>query len=151
MERFSSTGNNLSSRGASTQVLSTRESLTAVFGMGTGGPSQPSSPDLRRPGPSKLNRRNYFAATFPNFPCLNQALDLLVSVRSMHCCTYTPDLSTLSSSRGLTSLCCERSHLRAGFTLRCFQRLSFPNVATQRYAWRHNWYTMDSSTPVLSY
>jgi hypothetical protein len=39
------TGNNLSSQGASTQVLSTRESLTAVFGMGTGGSSQPSSPD----------------------------------------------------------------------------------------------------------
>ena len=27
----------------------------------------------------------------------------------MHHCTYTPDLSTLSSSRSLTSLCCERS------------------------------------------
>ena len=39
------TGNNLSSRAASSQVLSTRESLTAVFGMGTGGTSQPSSPD----------------------------------------------------------------------------------------------------------
>ena len=50
------TGNNLSSqaasspvlstREASSPVLSTRESLTAVFGMGTGGSSQPSSPDL---------------------------------------------------------------------------------------------------------
>ena len=43
---FRLTGNNLSSRAASSQVLSTRESLTAVFGMGTGGTSQPSSPDL---------------------------------------------------------------------------------------------------------
>ena len=43
---FALTGNNLSSQAASSQVLSTRESLTAVFGMGTGGPSQPSSPDL---------------------------------------------------------------------------------------------------------
>ena len=40
------TGNNLSSQAASSPVLSTRESLTAVFGMGTGGTSQPSSPDL---------------------------------------------------------------------------------------------------------
>ena len=40
------TGNNLSSQAASSPVLSTRESLTAVFGMGTGGSSQPSSPDL---------------------------------------------------------------------------------------------------------
>ena len=39
------TGNNLSSQAASSPVLSTRESLTAVFGMGTGGASQPSSPD----------------------------------------------------------------------------------------------------------
>ena len=40
------TGNNLSSQAASSPVLSTRGSLTAVFGMGTGGASQPSSPDL---------------------------------------------------------------------------------------------------------
>ena len=45
----------------------------------------------------------------------------------------------------------ERPHLKAGFTLRCFQRLSFPNVATQLYSWRDNWYTIGSSTPVLSY
>ena len=81
----------------------------------------------------------------------NQALDLLVPVRSIHCCTYTPGLSTLSSARGLTNLRYERSHLRAGFTLRCFQRLSVPDVATQLYAWRHNWYTIGPSTPVLSY
>ena len=43
---FAVTGNNLSSQAASSPVLSTRESLTAVFGMGTGGASQPSSPDL---------------------------------------------------------------------------------------------------------
>ncbi|KAF1855301.1 hypothetical protein Lal_00008410, partial [Lupinus albus] len=53
--------------------------------------------------------------------------------------------------RGLTSFRCERPHLKAGFTLRCFQRLSFPNVATQLYSWRNNWYTIGSSTPVLSY
>ena len=34
----------------------------------------------------------------------DQALDLLVSVSSMHYCTSTPDLSTLSSTRGLTIL-----------------------------------------------
>ena len=84
-------------------------------------------------------------------PLSNQALDGLVPVRSIHCCTYTPGLSTLSSTRRLTDLCHERSHLGVGFTLRCFQRLSDPDVATQRYAWRHNWYTIGPSTPVLSY
>ena len=42
-------------------------------------------------------------------------------------------------------------NLGVGFTLRCFQRLSDPNVDTQRCAWRHNWYTRGSSIPVLSY
>ena len=205
------TGNNLSSQAASSPVLSTRGSLTAVFGMGTGGASQPSSPDLNglfvfppRQACVSLARHTsvclrgarwpFLAASTKilvqldglfRFPCIrpenphpflqvlsdpqyrteettskkltrpaplsNQALDGLVPVRSIHCCTYTPGLSTLSSSRRLTDLRHERSHLGVGFTLRCFQRLSDPDVATQRYAWRHNWYTIGPSTPVLSY
>ena len=101
--------------------------------------------------PSKLYRRNYSLANLSSLAFLNQALDGLVPVRSIHYCTYTPGLSTLSSTRRLTDLCHERSHLGVGFTLRCFQRLSDPDVATQRYAWRHNWYTIGPSTPVLSY
>ena len=44
-----------------------------------------------------------------------------------------------------------KSHLGAGFPLRCFQRLSFPNVANQPCTWRYNWHTRGSSVPVLSY
>ena len=44
-----------------------------------------------------------------------------------------------------------RSHLQASFPLRCFQRLSLPHIATRRCDWRHNRYTRDTSTPVLSY
>ena len=44
-----------------------------------------------------------------------------------------------------------RSHLGGGFPLRCFQRLSLPDVATQRCPWRDSWYTSGQSTPVLSY
>ena len=43
------------------------------------------------------------------------------------------------------------SHLGRGFVLRCFQRLSFPNIATQPCRWSDNWYTSGSSVPVLSY
>ncbi len=43
------------------------------------------------------------------------------------------------------------SYLEAGFALICFQRLSVPNVATQRCHWRDNWYTRGLSIPVLSY
>ena len=42
-------------------------------------------------------------------------------------------------------------HLERGFPLRCFQWLSFPNVATRRCRWRDNRYTRGSSIPVLSY
>ena len=38
-------GDSLSSQAVSSQVLSAYVSLTAVFGMGTGGTSQPSSPN----------------------------------------------------------------------------------------------------------
>ncbi len=141
------TGNFLSSQGVSTQVLSASECLTTVFGMGTGGTIQASSPDLLL----RVFSQNYTEEEMLNILVVSQALDLLVSVRYMHFCTSTPDLSTLSSTRGLTRLLCEKPHLKAGFTLRCFQRLSFPNVATQLYCWRNNWYTIGSSTPVLSY
>ena len=45
----------------------------------------------------------------------------------------------------------ERSHLRGSFTLRCFQRLSRPYIATQLCPWQDNWYTRGTSIPVLSY
>ena len=43
-----------------------------------------------------------------------------------------------------------KPHLEAGFPLRCFQRLSLPNVANQPCSWRNNWHTRGSSVPVLS-
>ena len=45
----------------------------------------------------------------------------------------------------------ERSHLRGSFTLRCFQRLSRPYIATQLCPWQDNWCTRGTSIPVLSY
>ena len=42
-------------------------------------------------------------------------------------------------------------YLGAGFPLRCFQRLSLPNVANQPRHWRDNRHTRGSSTQVLSY
>ena len=44
-----------------------------------------------------------------------------------------------------------KPNLGAGFTLRCFQRLSLPNTATQRYPWQDNWYTGGPFNQVLSY
>ena len=44
-----------------------------------------------------------------------------------------------------------RPCFEGGFPLRCFQRLSRPNIATQHYRWHDNWSTSGSFTPVLSY
>ena len=41
--------------------------------------------------------------------------------------------------------------LGRGFTLRCFQRLSGPDMATQPCRERDNWYTRGPSVPILSY
>ena len=65
---------------------------------------------------------------------LGYALDRLVTVSSMRYRTSTSALSTSSSSRGLTT-CVEISHLEGGFTLRCLQRLSLPNLATLPCRW----------------
>ena len=89
------------------------------------------------------------ASLFPY--SLDQALDLLVSSSSIRYRTSTDDLSTLSSSRGLTSLCCGNSFLQGGFTLRCLQRLSRPHFASQLCHWHDNCCTRGASIPVLSY
>ena len=82
---------------------------------------------------------------------IRKALDVLVVVSFTPHGASTPTLSTLSSSRRLTSLCYEMLHLGTGFTLRCFQRLSLPDAAAQLHTWRHDWFTGGPSTPVLSY
>ena len=44
-----------------------------------------------------------------------------------------------------------RPGFEEGFPLRCFQRLSRPDLATLLCGWRHNRSTRGPSTPVLSY
>ena len=42
-------------------------------------------------------------------------------------------------------------NLEAGFPLRCFQRLSIPDIATGQSAWQQSPHTRGQFTPVLSY
>ena len=63
-------------------------------------------------------------------------------LRPINLVVYQGPLGTLRSGR---------SCLEVGFPLRCFQRLSRPNIATQHCPWRDNWHTRGSSIPVLSY
>ena len=71
----------------------------------------------------------------------------LVPVACTHCCVCSSGLSTPSSVGHLVL----KPHLKTGFPLRCFQRLSLPYVANQRCSWRNNWHTRGTSVPVLSY
>jgi len=77
--------------------------------------------------------------------------DRLVRVSSTCCHASTPRLSTRWSTWGLQGLTPGRPCLGVGFPLRCFQRLSFPSIATQLCRWHDNWCTRGSSIPVLSY
>ena len=61
-----------------------------------------------------------------------QALGGLGLVRSTCCHASTSSLYTRWSSWRLTRLSGESSYLGASFALRCFQRLSLPDIATQR-------------------
>ena len=81
----------------------------------------------------------------------DQALDRLVSPSCMCYHTSTDDLSTLSSSRGLTRSRDGNSLLWGGFTLRCLQRLSLPHFASLLCRWHDNSCTRGASIPVLSY
>ena len=126
------TGIVILSRAVSSQVPSALMSLTSVFGMRTGGTSSPSDElnfcvryenrwDLiaidtgiveRSTGGARLHIHNCIAESLlciTGFRLvvklyLIEALGLLVSVSSTHYCAYTPDLSTLWSTRGLTQI-----------------------------------------------
>ena len=76
----------------------------------------------------------------------------LVSVSFTRYRASTSDLSNSSSWSALQGTEVPgRSRLEAGFPLRCFQRLSNPNLATRLCCWRNNRSTIGSSIPVLSY
>ena len=66
-------------------------------------------------------------------------------------CFHLPPINVLVSHGPSEGLRPGSAHLEVGFPLRCFQRLSLPDVATRRCPWRDNRYTRGQSIPVLSY
>ena len=82
----------------------------------------------------------------------DKPLGRLVTVSSTCRHASTPVLSTSWSRTALQGvLDSGKSHLEAGFPLRCLQRLSLPDLATRPCHWRDNRCTRGPSTPVLSY
>ena len=134
------------------------ESLTTVFGMGTGVAFRICSPGrtrravrlgepvicccvdgiLRRcqrladaASPSESWTRRAISCSLESVGSMWPSVCPLVPVSSMHYCNYTSGLLTWSSSRGLPRKSATKPDLGEGFTLRCFQRLSFPHLAIQ--------------------
>jgi hypothetical protein len=100
---------------------------------------------------------------FSNLPRKQQAISLTIeeygqASRTISTASLKP--SRVLHSRPIKRVVCPcplgplrggKPNLEAGFTLRCFQRLSLPNSATQRYPWRDNWHTGGLFNQVLSY
>ena len=144
-------GIDLSSRSVSRQVFSALVSLTSVFGMGTGGPSPLKTPTIHQAYTLKTKQRKELLFTRLN----------LHNIRSSPRAISTGRLNTLLCLHrrpinevvflGPYSIKDGRSYLRGSFTLRCLQRLSRPDIATQLCRWHDNWCTRGLSIPVLSY
>ena len=142
-------GVDLSFQSVSRQVLSALVSLTSVFGMGTGGPSPLKTPTIFRNCTLKTKQRR------------GKARGLPAKYRSSPRVISTSRLNTLLRLHRWPinevvffdpySIMDGRSYLRGSFTLRCLQRLSRPDVATQLCRWHDNWCTRGLSIPVLSY
>ena len=114
-----------------------------MCGMGTGVASSLRSPEKPKGGRTKDSANQQSRSNFR----FGQA-ERLISTGQLNASqrVHLPPINLVvyQESSGI-------SHLEGGFPLRCFQRLSFPNIATQLCHWRDNWCTRGSSIPVLSY
>ena len=141
------------------QVSSALRSLTTVFGMGTGVARVEVPPGLcalrtqtigrgpRQRGPDLQNviRDSYsFQARLCASEVFQQRLISTARLKPLRALHLRPINQVISLEP-------MKPNLEEGFALRCFQRLSSPNAATQRCPWQDNWYTGGSCIPVLSY
>jgi hypothetical protein len=126
-------GSALLLRALASPLPSAQAGLTAVFGMGTG-VSPPLLSHLESFDPSKVNRVRH----------ANDGAIRTARLSRLLCVHLRP--INLVFSQGS-----QRPHLGVGFALRCLQRLSRPDLATQRCSWRNSWYTSGPALPVLSY
>ena len=117
-------GDDLSSRAVSSQVLSTLKGLTSVFGMGTGGTPSPLSPEIgwrfallfllrapSKPHTASLPRSSSFAwrilafaSPAPHSLFLDQALDRLV-LTSFRITAFTPSTYQPCRLQGVLPAC----------------------------------------------
>ena len=144
----------LFSRFVSKQVSSAQVSLTSVFGMGTGGPSLQSTPtqDAFHTLKTEQSNRRMLRKRLHVFSNHSRSSPRLISTGQLHTLLHFHLRPIYVIVYDVPySMKDERSYLRESFTLRCFQRLSRPYLATQLCPWQNNWCTRGTSIPVLSY
>ena len=159
----------LSFRGLVPQVLSPQRVLTAVFGMGTGGSPAPWAPGNWIPGTVSREKRarDYVARAlrivFFGVLCVvskrrngsgvcvvgPSPRPMGTASLNMLPCVHMPPHNGVVFPRSYP--CGGKSCLGVYFALRCFQRLSRPDIATRRCRWRDNLHTSGPSFTVLSY
>ena len=137
--------------------------FTVLFGMGRGGstllwpsgidlPGDPKAPTIRNKAQAPLYCFFLAAPSTALQGHGDKPHGRLVTVSSTCRHASTPVLSTSWSRTALQGgQASGKSHLEAGFPLRCLQRLSLPDLATRQCHWRDNRCTRGPSTPVLSY
>ena len=150
------------------RVSSAQRVLTAVFGMGTGVSLSVKAPNLKAEKIFSVSQIKCFWLLFTLTPTLSRqgrgrmrefvfrmCLESLFCVETRFISTALLKLLLALDMQPINLVISKvsqmKSNLEDGFTLICFQRLSVPNVATQRCLWQDNWYTRDSSFPDLSY
>src|SRR5438552_17020342 len=138
-------GNDLRSHAVTSAVPSALEGLTSVFGMGTGVAPPATSPGIvfdprygdSRVQPGVLDEFKRGQAARPISTGQLNALPRL-HLRPINLVIYQGPSEALRPGR---------SHLQAGFALRCLQRISLPDIATERCSWRNSSHTRGPSTP----
>ena len=97
---------------------------------------------------SAISSEVIIVITYKAIQALYSQAKRAISIGQLHTslCFHTQPINVVVYNGSLG-----KSNLKVGFPLRCFQRLSHPNIATRQCDWRHNRNTRGSSTLVLSY
>ena len=136
--------------GGDPQLSSAMSSLTSVFGMGTGGTSHSYSPEIFN---VLMHIEKYIEKYHQQYPIIYWLSPRPISTGHLNTLLYLQPqpIKHVCLHVVLLDWLNEISYLVVSFTLRCFQRLSNPNLATQLCHWYDNWCTICLSILVLSY
>jgi hypothetical protein len=148
-------GSDLLSHDLSIIVSSAQEVLTSVFEMGTGGAPPASPPEnLISSDVYYTVKDRIFQSVFDNRREMKRgqvARSISTGQLNTLLHLHLQPIDVVVYHRPSEGLLPGRPNLGVGFTLRCLQRLSLPDIATRHCHWHDNRNTRGLSIPVLSY